>query len=71
MNQHSERQELKKQVEAAKKSLTDAENSVLITMIMDEQPKPRDTFILTRGEYDKHGDGRTNLRYGYMQKPTA
>ncbi len=26
------------------------------TMIMQELPKPRDTFILLRGQYDKHGD---------------
>jgi hypothetical protein len=26
------------------------------TMIMEELPKPRDTFVLIRGQYDKHGD---------------
>ncbi len=26
------------------------------TMIMQEMPKPRDTFILRRGQYDQHGD---------------
>jgi len=60
LGQNAERQELQKQVEAAKKSLTDAKNSVLITMIMEEQPQPRDTFILTRGEYDKHGEKVTH-----------
>jgi hypothetical protein len=26
------------------------------TMVMQDLPKPRDTFILIRGQYDKHGD---------------
>ena len=26
------------------------------TMIMEELPKPRDTFVLTRGQYDLHGE---------------
>jgi hypothetical protein len=26
------------------------------TMVMEELPKPRDTFVLNRGEYDKHGE---------------
>jgi hypothetical protein len=25
-------------------------------MVMEEMPKPRDAFVLVRGEYDKHGD---------------
>ena len=56
LGQDTQRQDLQKQVDAAKKSLTDAKISVLITMVMDEQPQPRDTFILIRGEYDKHGE---------------
>lgn len=26
------------------------------TMVMEELPKPRDTFVLVRGQYDHHGD---------------
>jgi mono/diheme cytochrome c family protein len=26
------------------------------TMVMEEMPVPRDTFVLVRGEYDKHGE---------------
>jgi hypothetical protein len=26
------------------------------TMVMEELPRPRDTFILVRGQYDKHGE---------------
>src|SRR5260370_12225415 len=25
-------------------------------MVMGEMPKPRDTFVLVRGQYDKHGE---------------
>jgi hypothetical protein len=31
------------------------ERSVVQTMVMQERPSPRDTFILIRGAYDKHG----------------
>ena len=51
-----ERQALQTQVDQAKKSLTAAQNSVLITMIMEERKEPRDTFVLLRGIYDKYGD---------------
>jgi hypothetical protein len=30
--------------------------SVPTTMVMEEMPVPRDTFVLKRGEYDKHGE---------------
>jgi hypothetical protein len=30
--------------------------SLPTTMVMEELPKPRDTFVLKRGEYDKRGD---------------
>ncbi len=40
----------------AKKTRTDAGNAVLTTMVMKEAAKPRDAFILKRGEYDKPGD---------------
>ncbi len=38
---------------ATKKVLTDYENSIPTVMIMKEADKPKDTFILHRGEYDK------------------
>ncbi len=43
-------------VQATKKELTAANNAVLITMVMEERPQPRDTFILQRGVYNKYGD---------------
>ena len=30
-----------------------------------------DVVAVAKANYDKFGEGRTNLRYGYMQKPTA
>ena len=41
--------------DAAAKSLTDFENSLPSAMVMREG-KPRDTFVLLRGEYDKPGE---------------
>ncbi len=37
------------------KTLTQIEKSIPVTMVMDEA-KPRDTFILLRGEFDKNGE---------------
>ena len=47
---------LKTIVDAAKKKVTDYENSLTVTMVMQDQSKPRDSFVLIRGAYDKHGD---------------
>ena len=41
---------------AAKKARDMADNAVLTTMVMKEAAKPRDAFVLKRGEYDKPGD---------------
>jgi hypothetical protein len=51
-----ERQPLQKQVDEARKRLGDLRNGVLITMIMEERPEPRETFLLVRGQYDKYGE---------------
>jgi hypothetical protein len=40
-------------IQAQKEMLT---QSMPDTMVMEELPRPRDTFVLLRGEYDKHGD---------------
>ncbi|MBL8830080.1 MAG: PSD1 domain-containing protein [Planctomycetaceae bacterium] len=41
---------------AAKKQLADFQASLPTTMVMQELPQPRDTFLLKRGEYDKPGE---------------
>ena len=45
------------------KMLTDAraermkvDGEITTVMVMEEMPKPRDAFLLLRGEYDKHGE---------------
>ena len=47
---------LKSAVDAAKKKVTDYENSLPVTMVMQDQPKPRESFVLTRGSYTQPGD---------------
>ena len=32
---------------------------------------PNDRVAVAKAQYDLHGDGRTNLRYGYVQAPAA
>ncbi|MSQ92979.1 MAG: DUF1553 domain-containing protein [Gemmataceae bacterium] len=49
-------QKLQQTLDAEKKKLTDAKNSALITMIMEERKDPRDTFVLDRGIYNKYGE---------------
>ena len=42
-------------VAAAKAAFETANNAPVTVMVMKEQPKPRDAFVLLRGEYDKIG----------------
>jgi hypothetical protein len=52
----AEHKALRKDIDAAKKTLDGLNKSILITMVMEEKPVPRDTFVLIRGAYDKYGD---------------
>ena len=47
---------LHKQRDDLTKQRTDVENSIPTTMVTAEMDKPRDTFLLIRGQYDKKGD---------------
>lgn len=38
-----------------RKDQTELEKRIPNTMVMQEMPKPREAFVLVRGEYDKHG----------------
>lgn len=38
------------------KQKTDLDNSLPASLVMEDMPKARDTFILIRGQYDKKGD---------------
>ncbi|HET6407676.1 MAG TPA: DUF1553 domain-containing protein, partial [Chthoniobacteraceae bacterium] len=46
----------KKLSDGAKRAREAAERAVPRTMVMRDREKPRDTFILAKGAYDKHGD---------------
>jgi hypothetical protein len=40
----------------AKKTLDETNKAVVETMVMQDLPKPRESFILVRGAWDKHGE---------------
>jgi hypothetical protein len=48
--------EAKKAVEQTRKAKEEFEETIPTTMVMSEMEKPRDTFVLMRGQYDKPGD---------------
>jgi len=45
-----------RELDAAKKALADFETKLPTVMVMEEMAKPRDAFVLLRGQYDKKGD---------------
>ncbi len=47
---------LNRQIDDLTKQRTDTDNAIPMTMVMEDLPQPRDTFILKRGEYDKPGE---------------
>jgi len=47
---------IQSQIEALKKEKTVLSRAFPTTMVMQDMPKPRDTFILVRGAYDKKGE---------------
>src|SRR5207248_9036307 len=76
------RKGLNKYIDSTKKSLEEANNSVVLTIDMEERKEPRETHILIRGAYDKPGDkvtcglpsvlpplpsGSANNRLGFAQ----
>ncbi len=48
--------EAKESLESARKARNEFEKTIPTTMVMVEMEKPRDSFVLLRGAYDKHGD---------------
>ncbi len=51
-----ERAELESSLQELRKQLESLDKEIPTTMVMREMEKPRETFILLRGEYDKPGD---------------
>jgi hypothetical protein len=50
------RKALEQDIVTARRELAAEEARVPTAMVMEEMGKPRDTFLLIRGQYDKHGD---------------
>lgn len=48
--------QLNEQLAKLKKASADLEKQIPTTMVMQEMPQPRETFLLVRGQYDKRGD---------------
>ncbi|HEY2585368.1 MAG TPA: DUF1553 domain-containing protein, partial [Tepidisphaeraceae bacterium] len=48
--------DVKDRLASLRKDQADAEATERTTMVMEEMAKPRDTFVLLRGQYDQHGD---------------
>ena len=55
-NHSPEAKQLAAQIEKLKKKEQAIQKAVTTTMVMQEMPKPRDAFILQRGEYDQRGE---------------
>jgi hypothetical protein len=51
-----ERQALQARLAKERQSLDALKKAILITMVMEERPQPRETFVLIRGAYDKYGE---------------
>lgn len=48
--------QLQQQIDAATKLQTDTENAIPHTLITEEMPKPRDSFVLHRGDFLQKGE---------------
>jgi hypothetical protein len=48
--------DLKPELEKLRQSYAEVDRAIPTSMVMQELPKPRDTFILMRGQYDKRGE---------------
>ncbi|MFO1022298.1 MAG: PSD1 and planctomycete cytochrome C domain-containing protein [Planctomycetales bacterium] len=48
--------DLRNRLKQTRQKLDELEQGIPSAMVMEEMPTPRDTFILTRGQYDKKGE---------------
>jgi hypothetical protein len=51
-----EKKKAQEERDAARRALQDARNAILTTMVMQERPQPRESFVLIRGAYDRFGE---------------
>ena len=47
---------LRQQIDAVRKQLEEVENSLPSTLVMEDMPKPRQAYLLVRGQYDQPGE---------------
>src|SRR5213078_513129 len=48
--------EVRERLAGLRKRQAEVEKQIPTAMVMQEMPKPRDTFLLLRGQYDKRGE---------------
>jgi hypothetical protein len=56
----AEREATIKQRDTLRKNLEDLNRAIPVAMVMEERKEPRETFVLLRGDYEKHGDKVTH-----------
>lgn len=56
VSQQQEHRGLVEEADSLKKQISAAEAEIPTTLVMEEMEKPRDTFVLMRGAYDKPGE---------------
>jgi hypothetical protein len=64
--QDSEHARLTAESDTVKKGIEATEAEIPTTLVMEELPKPRETFVLMRGVYDKQGDAVTAATPGSL-----
>lgn len=52
----TEREQAQKRRDGIQASLNDLNRAIPVAMIMEERKEPRETFVLLRGDYEKHGE---------------
>jgi hypothetical protein len=71
LSQLPEYRQLSDEEASLRKAVADAEAEIPTTLVMEEQPEPRPTFILMRGAYDKPGERVMADTPGVLPKPAA
>ena len=71
LSQMPEYRQLSDEEASVRKAIADAEAEIPTTLVMEEQPEPRPTFILMRGAYDKLGERVVADTPGVLPRPAA
>ena len=68
-NNDAEYRKLSEEQAGWTKKRTELDNAIPTTMVMQEMDKPRDTYILVRGQYDKQGEKVTPCVPAFLPGP--